>query len=76
MQPGTAEEWVFYDHPSGWNRIHRAMVWKAEHIRDPDIAAYDSAHPAAATPRAARRLNATTPGRAAKRDPDARLPRG
>ena len=45
MEPGTLEEWVFYDHPSGWHRIHRAMVWKAEHIDDPDIAAYDAAHP-------------------------------
>jgi STE24 endopeptidase len=30
MQPGRLEEWVLYDHPSGWNRIHRAMIWKAE----------------------------------------------
>jgi len=45
MEPGTVEEWVFYDHPSGWHRIHRAMVWKAEHIDDPDIVAYDAAHP-------------------------------
>jgi STE24 endopeptidase len=45
MQPGRLEEIVFYDHPSGWNRIHRVMVWKAEHLNDPDIAAYDTAHP-------------------------------
>ncbi len=45
MEPGTIEEWVFYDHPSGYHRIHRAMVWKAEHLNDPDIAAYDAAHP-------------------------------
>ena len=45
MKPGPVEEFVFYDHPSGWNRIHRAMVWKAEHLRDADIAAYDAAHP-------------------------------
>ncbi len=30
MHPGRLEEIVFFDHPSGWNRIHRAMVWKAE----------------------------------------------
>ncbi len=45
MKPGPVEEFVFYDHPSGWSRIHRAMVWKAEHLRDADIAAYDAAHP-------------------------------
>ncbi len=45
MRPGRLEEWILYDHPSGWNRIHRGMVWKAEHINDPDILAYDEAHP-------------------------------
>ena len=45
MQPGTLEEIVFYDHPSGWHRIHRAMLWKAENIDTPDIKAYDAAHP-------------------------------
>jgi STE24 endopeptidase len=44
MQPGPLEELVFFDHPSGWNRIHRAMVWKAENIAAADIAAYDAAH--------------------------------
>lgn len=32
MAPGPIEEFLFYDHPSGWNRIHRAMIWKAEHL--------------------------------------------
>ena len=50
MQPGTVEEWLFYDHPSGRHRIHRAMVWKAEHINDCDIVAYDAAHPVIAMP--------------------------
>jgi STE24 endopeptidase len=51
MQPGPIEEFVFFDHPSGWNRIHRAMVWKAENIRTPDISAYDAAHhPPGTTP--------------------------
>ena len=45
MEPGPIEEFLFYDHPSGWHRIHRAMVWKAEHINDCDIVAYDAAHP-------------------------------
>lgn len=30
MRPGPIEEFIFFDHPSGWNRIHRAMVWKGE----------------------------------------------
>jgi STE24 endopeptidase len=44
MQPGPVEEALLYDHPSGWNRIHRAMVWKAENIRAADIAHYDASH--------------------------------
>jgi STE24 endopeptidase len=32
MRPGCLEEWVFYDHPSGYNRIHSAMVWKGENL--------------------------------------------
>jgi STE24 endopeptidase len=45
MQPGALEEFMFFDHPSGWNRIHRAMIWKAEHIDDPDIRGEDAAAP-------------------------------
>jgi STE24 endopeptidase len=30
MSPGAIEEWVFFDHPSGRNRIYAAMRWKAE----------------------------------------------
>lgn len=30
MNPTPLEECLFYDHPSGSNRIHRAMEWKAE----------------------------------------------
>jgi STE24 endopeptidase len=33
MSPGPVEEWIFFDHPSGRNRIHDAMVWKAEHLK-------------------------------------------
>jgi STE24 endopeptidase len=44
MQPRALEEVIFFDHPSGWNRIHRAMVWKAENLSAADIAAYDSLH--------------------------------
>jgi STE24 endopeptidase len=50
MEPGKWEEIFFYDHPSGYHRIHRAMVWKAEHINDCDIVAYDAAHPTIAMP--------------------------
>lgn len=32
MEPSALEEWFFYDHPSGWNRVHNAMVWKANEI--------------------------------------------
>jgi STE24 endopeptidase len=45
MQPGALEEVIFFDHPSGWNRIHRAMVWKAENFSAADIAAHDALHP-------------------------------
>ncbi len=34
ISPGPVEEWIFYDHPSGRNRIHMAMQWKAEHLGD------------------------------------------
>ena len=32
LRPGPIEEFVFYDHPSGYDRIRRAMQWKAEHL--------------------------------------------
>ena len=37
LEPGTYEEVIFYDHPSGRGRIETAMRWKKEHIRDADI---------------------------------------
>jgi len=33
MSPGPLEEWVFFDHPSGRNRIYAAMRWKAENLQ-------------------------------------------
>jgi STE24 endopeptidase len=33
MSPGPFEEWFFYDHPSGRNRIHDVMRWKAENLK-------------------------------------------
>ena len=32
MRPSPLEEWVFFDHPSGYDRIHSAMVWKGENL--------------------------------------------
>ena len=32
MSPGPVEEWIFFDHPSGRNRIYAAMRWKAENL--------------------------------------------
>jgi STE24 endopeptidase len=32
MDPGPVEEWIFFDHPSGRNRIYAAMRWKAENL--------------------------------------------
>jgi len=37
MEPSPFEEWFFYDHPSGYDRIHMAMVWKAHHMALGDI---------------------------------------
>ena len=33
MSPGPVEEWIFFDHPSGRNRIYHAMRWKAENLQ-------------------------------------------
>jgi STE24 endopeptidase len=32
MKPGPVEEWIFFDHPSGYHRIRDAMRWKAENL--------------------------------------------
>jgi STE24 endopeptidase len=34
LEPGPVEEALFFDHPSGSNRIHRAMAWKAAHLAE------------------------------------------
>jgi STE24 endopeptidase len=39
LDPSPLEEFVFFDHPSGRNRISMMMHWKAEHLNDPDIKA-------------------------------------
>ena len=33
MHPGPIEEFLFFDHPSGYNRIHSAMVWKVQNLQ-------------------------------------------
>jgi STE24 endopeptidase len=33
MSPGPVEEWIFFDHPSGRNRINAAMRWKAQNLK-------------------------------------------
>jgi STE24 endopeptidase len=30
LQPGPVEEFLFYDHPSGYERVHHAMLWFKE----------------------------------------------
>ena len=30
LRPGRLEELLFYDHPSGYDRVHRAMIWLKE----------------------------------------------
>jgi|CXWL01.1.fsa_nt_gi STE24 endopeptidase len=32
MEPSQIERWFFYDHPSGYDRIHMAMEWKAHEM--------------------------------------------
>jgi len=33
LKPGEIEEFIFFDHPSGYNRIYSAMRWKAENLK-------------------------------------------
>ena len=33
LKPGPVEEFIFFDHPSGYSRILMAMRWKAENLR-------------------------------------------
>ena len=34
IEPGTVEEFLFFDHPSGRTRIRMAMDWKAAHLAE------------------------------------------
>ena len=31
ISPGPLERFIFFDHPSGRDRVHMAMLWKSEH---------------------------------------------
>lgn len=35
IQPGPIEEFLFYDHPSGYDRVKRSMQWLAENPDNP-----------------------------------------
>lgn len=35
LHPGPLEEIVFYDHPSGYTRVHNSMIWLAENQDNP-----------------------------------------
>ncbi len=37
LEPTPFEEAVFFDHPSGYSRIHMAMTWKAAHLGEPGV---------------------------------------
>jgi len=32
LKPGVLEEFLFYDHPSGYDRVRRAMLWRKENV--------------------------------------------
>ncbi len=34
VHPGPLEEMLFFDHPSNYDRIRRAMTWKKEHLAE------------------------------------------
>ena len=35
LRPGPLEEIIFYDHPSGYDRVHGSMLWLKEHQENP-----------------------------------------
>jgi STE24 endopeptidase len=34
ISPGPLEQIIFHDHPSGRDRVYRAMLWKSENMDD------------------------------------------
>ena len=47
LNPGPLEEILFYDHPSGYQRVHGSMIWLKEHPDNPTAKAQPPATPAA-----------------------------
>lgn len=37
IEPGAVEEFLFFTHPSGENRVRRSMQWKADNVPDAQI---------------------------------------
>jgi STE24 endopeptidase len=66
MEPGPFEEWFFYTHPSGWNRVHNAMVWKAHEIAAGRLAPSPGGPPAGWVPDFVRDRNAANADPAAE----------
>lgn len=50
LRPGPLEEIVFYDHPSGYTRVHNSMLWLAENLDNPTANARLPAQPPQAQP--------------------------
>lgn len=44
IHPGPLEEMIFFDHPSGYTRVHGAMVWLKENQNNPTANAPLPAH--------------------------------
>jgi STE24 endopeptidase len=36
IRPGPVEEIIFFDHPSGYTRVHGSMTWLKENLNSPD----------------------------------------
>jgi len=50
LKPGALEEVIFYDHPSGYDRVHGAMIWFKEHQSVPVPGATPASTPTPAQP--------------------------
>jgi STE24 endopeptidase len=50
LKPGALEEVIFYDHPSGYDRVHGAMIWFKEHPSVPVPGATPASTPTPAQP--------------------------
>jgi STE24 endopeptidase len=45
LRPGPLEEILFYDHPSGYERVHGSMIWLKEHQPGAPLARSERAQP-------------------------------